>query len=100
MTMKDDLANRSTDIHWPPGFDPLKADLFSHNELFIKASCERVWQHIIEAPKWPQWYPNSGDVRIVKLDEKELHLSPDRPLMFNGSLKMATIIWRRAKANV
>ena len=22
MTMKDDLANRSTDIHWPPGFDP------------------------------------------------------------------------------
>jgi hypothetical protein len=26
MTMKDDLANRSTDIHWPPGFDPLNAD--------------------------------------------------------------------------
>jgi uncharacterized protein YndB with AHSA1/START domain len=65
MTMKDDLANRSPDIHWPPGFDPLKADLFSHNELFINASCERVWQHIIEAPKWPQWYPNSKDVRIV-----------------------------------
>jgi uncharacterized protein YndB with AHSA1/START domain len=65
MTMKDDLANRSTDIHWPPGFDPVKADLFSHNELFINASCERVWQHIIEAPKWPQWYPNSKDVRIV-----------------------------------
>ena len=65
MTMKDDLANRSPDIHWPPGFDPLKADLFSHNELFINASCERVWQHIIEATKWPQWYPNSKDVRIV-----------------------------------
>lgn len=65
MTMKNDLANRSPDIHWPPGFDPLKADLFSHNELFINASCERVWQHIIEAPKWPQWYPNSKDVRIV-----------------------------------
>jgi hypothetical protein len=65
MTMKEDLANRSTDIHWPPGFDPLNADLFSHNELFISASCERVWQHIIEATKWPQWYPNSKDVRIV-----------------------------------
>jgi uncharacterized protein YndB with AHSA1/START domain len=65
MTMKEDLTNRSPDIHWPPGFDPLKADLFSHNELFINASCERVWQHIIEAPRWPQWYPNSKDVRIV-----------------------------------
>ena len=65
MTMKEDLANRSTDMHWPPEFDPLNADLFSHNELFINASCERVWQHIIEATKWPQWYPNSKDVRIV-----------------------------------
>src|SRR5258706_973824 len=65
MTMKDDLANRSTDIHWPPGFDPVTADLFSHNELLINASCERTWQHIIEAPRWPQWYPNAKDVRIV-----------------------------------
>jgi hypothetical protein len=65
MTMKADLANRSPEIHWPPGFDPLKADLFSHNELFINATCERVRQHLIEAPKWPQWYPNSKDVRIV-----------------------------------
>src|SRR3979411_401937 len=65
MTMKDDLANRSPDIHWQPGFDPLKADLFSHNELLIDASCERVWQHIIEAPQWPQWYPDSRDGRVV-----------------------------------
>jgi len=65
MTMKDNLANRSPDIHWPPGFDPLKADLFSHNELLINASYERIWRHVIEALKWPQWYPNSKDVRIV-----------------------------------
>jgi hypothetical protein len=47
MTMKDDLANRSRDIHWPAGFDPAQADLFAHNELVIHAPCERVWQHII-----------------------------------------------------
>ncbi|RUL65764.1 hypothetical protein EKH79_03370 [Dyella dinghuensis] len=64
-TMKDDLKNRSHDIHWPNGFDPEKADLFSHNELVIHASCERVWKHIIDADKWPQWYPNSKDVRII-----------------------------------
>jgi Polyketide cyclase / dehydrase and lipid transport len=65
MTMKDDLANRATAIHWPDGFDPATADLFSHNALQIDASCERAWRHIVEATKWPEWYPNSKDVQIV-----------------------------------
>jgi hypothetical protein len=65
MSMKDDLANRSPDIHWPDGFTPADADLFSHNELLIHASCERVWKHIVEATRWPQWYPNSSSVEIL-----------------------------------
>jgi uncharacterized protein YndB with AHSA1/START domain len=63
--MKDDLANRSPNIHWPEGFSPDKADLFSHNELIINAPCERVWKHIVVATKWPEWYPNSKDIHIV-----------------------------------
>ena len=63
--MKDDLANRSLEIHWPNGFTPADADLFSHNELLINAPCERVWRHIVEATKWPQWYPNSSGVEIL-----------------------------------
>ena len=65
MTMKTDLANRSPEIHWPEGFDPSQADLFSHNELVIQAPCERVWSKIIDATQWPTWYPNSKDVRIL-----------------------------------
>lgn len=65
MTMQDDLANRSLDIHWPDGFAPADADLFSHNELLINASCERIWRHIVEATKWPEWYPNSKAVQIL-----------------------------------
>jgi uncharacterized protein YndB with AHSA1/START domain len=65
MTMKDDLAHRSRDIHWPTGFDPARADLFAHNELVIHAPCERVWQHIIDAAKWPEWYPNAKAVQIM-----------------------------------
>lgn len=68
MTMKEDLENRSTEIHWPEGFSPADADLFSHNELFINASCEQVWSHIIDASKWPAWYPNSKDVRLLNGD--------------------------------
>jgi uncharacterized protein YndB with AHSA1/START domain len=64
MTVRDDLANRSSAIHWPAGFAPTGADLFSHNEGIVNASCERVWKHIVEAVKWPEWYPNAKDVRI------------------------------------
>ena len=64
MSMQNDLAHRSPDIHWPAGFEPAKADLFAHNELLVNASCERVWSHIVDANKWPSWYPNSKDVQI------------------------------------
>jgi hypothetical protein len=60
-----DLANRSLDINWPKGFTRAEAELFSHNELFINASCERVWRHIVEATKWSDWYPNSKNVQIL-----------------------------------
>ena len=65
MSMKSDLANREKDIHWPQGFDPTQADLFSHNELLINASCARIWSHIIDANKWPEWYPNAKEVKIT-----------------------------------
>jgi uncharacterized protein YndB with AHSA1/START domain len=35
-----------------------------HNELSINASCEQVWQRLIEARKWPEWYPNAKNVEI------------------------------------
>jgi uncharacterized protein YndB with AHSA1/START domain len=65
MTMKDDLTHREKDIHWPLGFDPSKADLFSHNSLLIHASCEKIWSHIVDATTWPSWYPNSKNVQIT-----------------------------------
>jgi hypothetical protein len=64
MSMNYDLAHRSPDIHWPAGFEPEKADLFAHNDLLINASCERIFTHIIEANRWPTWYPNSKDVVV------------------------------------
>jgi hypothetical protein len=64
-TIKDDLAKRSPDIHWPAGFSPSDAVLFAHNEVVIKAPCATVWQHLIEAQNWPAWYPNAQDVKIA-----------------------------------
>jgi hypothetical protein len=65
MDRNRDWANRNADIHWPAGFTPDDADLFAHNEMLIKAPCATVWRHLVEAPKWPQWYPNSQNVRII-----------------------------------
>ena len=64
-TIKDDLAKRSQDIHWPSGFSPGEATLFAHNEVFIKASCETVWRRLVDAQNWPKWYPNAQDVKIA-----------------------------------
>ena len=61
----DDFAKRSSEIHWPAGYAPKDADLFAHNELSINASCGTVWKHIVEATKWPEWYPNAHDVKIT-----------------------------------
>ncbi len=59
----------------------------------------RIVEHEMFVSLFPNW-KGQRQARIVKLDENELHLSPNRPLMFNGSLRMATIIWRRANPNV
>jgi hypothetical protein len=63
--VSDDAAKRSSEIHWRSGFSPDDADLFAHNEIFIKAPASAVWRHLVEAQKWPEWYPNSQDVQIV-----------------------------------
>jgi Lipocalin-like domain len=56
---------------------------------------KRIVEHEMFVSLFPNWR-GQRQARIVILDEMELHLSPNRPLMFDGSLKMATIIWRRA----
>jgi hypothetical protein len=60
-----DLAQRSAQIHWPGTPDPAHADVFSHNEINIDASCSVVWAHLVDASRWPSWYPNSHNVRFA-----------------------------------
>jgi hypothetical protein len=60
-----DLAHRSPDIHWPADLSPELADMFSHNEIIIRADCSTIWRHLVAARKWPYWYPNAHDVRLL-----------------------------------
>ena len=68
-----DWPLRSSDIHWPAGHTPADADLFAHNELLIDTSCSIVWQHLVEAKTWPEWYPNSHNVKLLNSPDGRLH---------------------------
>lgn len=59
------LREASPLIHWPRGLEPQNADVFVHNEAWIKASPEVVWANLIDATAWPSWYSNSADVHLA-----------------------------------
>jgi hypothetical protein len=68
-----DWPLRSSEIHWPAGHTPPDADLFAHNELLIHAPCSIVWQHLVQAQTWPEWYPNSHNVKLLNSTDGKLH---------------------------
>ena len=55
---------RSPTINWPEKYDPNRTPVYVRNELHIAAPAETVWAWLIRAPAWPDWYPNSHNVRI------------------------------------
>lgn len=60
---------------------------------------QRTVEHGMAISLFPNW---TGDrqLRIVELDGDILRLHTDGPSMFNGSLKNATVTWRRAAPNL
>jgi hypothetical protein len=73
LTFNGDGMQRSKQIHWPDDFHPEQADLFAHNEIVIRASCEKVFANLVDAPEWPSWYPNSHNVKLLNSPDGKLH---------------------------
>jgi hypothetical protein len=63
-TVSRDWAERSPEIHWPTTMFNGAAEIFTHNQIEINASCATVWEHLVQAGVWPQWCPFSGKVQI------------------------------------
>ena len=72
-----DLSQASSQIHWPHGFDPKTADAFVHNEIFIKAPANVIWDNLVKATEWPEWYSNSSDMQIAGGGKTELEADVD-----------------------
>jgi uncharacterized protein YndB with AHSA1/START domain len=57
-------ANKEREINWPEGFLPENSPVHVRNELFMKAPAAKVWDKLIHAALWPEWYSNSANVVI------------------------------------
>lgn len=67
-----DVAKASPLIQWPKGFEPASADAYVHNDIWIKAPAAVIWDNLVRAPEWPQWYSNSADVSVDGPDRARL----------------------------
>lgn len=56
------------EIEWPEGYHPDECPLHVRNELEMSVPCDQVWQHLVRAPLWPTWYPNSFRVRLSQAE--------------------------------
>ena len=64
MSVIEDIQHRSAHIRWPEGIVPEQADLFAHNDIVIAAPPGKIWEHLIHATAWPDWYSNASDVTV------------------------------------
>ena len=52
-------------INWPEDYAPDSAGFFVHNKVDIKAPPEVVWDILIQAETWPEWYEGASDVEVI-----------------------------------
>jgi uncharacterized protein YndB with AHSA1/START domain len=50
-------------IEWPDRYAPDRVAARVSNEITIAAPPSAVWAWLINATRWPEWYPNSSAVR-------------------------------------
>jgi len=64
----------SETIHWPERHHPDVSGVHVKNHLEIQLSPRAVWDRLIHAKDWPEWYPNAANVRLLNDDGDALKL--------------------------
>ena len=64
------MSEPSGRIHWPDEFRPESCAVHVRNELQMKVPAERVWDALVHAKRWPEWYPNAKKV-VLRNQEGE-----------------------------
>jgi|HubBroStandDraft_4_1064222.scaffolds.fasta_scaffold252588_1 uncharacterized protein YndB with AHSA1/START domain len=61
-------------IRWPEQYAPANTAVFVSNQLEMNAPPEAVWEWLLRADLWPQWYPNSKNLTYLEPSEGPLQL--------------------------
>ncbi len=61
--------NNSEKINWTDEYNPDKSKFFVHNEIEINASANIVWEFLIDALKWEEWYRGAKNVSYANLTD-------------------------------
>lgn len=69
-------------IHWPDKFNPKGSDFYVHNEIEINASPAQVWQLLIQAKNWRNWY--DGIQHIQFEDTTQQNLAKETQVFWNS----------------
>ncbi len=63
----------SEKINWPENYKLEDAQFFVHNEIEIKAKPQTVWEVLIRAEEWPDWYEGASNVSVLSNNSADLN---------------------------
>ena len=55
----------SDQIRWPEAYEPEKATFNIVNEIEVEAPPEDVWNLLVRAGEWPDWYEGASNVQLL-----------------------------------
>ena len=70
----------------------------AYSGRFFVDEDQNLLRHEMAVSLFPNWL-GQKQVRLAKLDGDTLQLAPDEPQFFNGSLRTALLLWKRAPTN-
>jgi uncharacterized protein YndB with AHSA1/START domain len=65
----------SPSIRWPAEFEPARCSVYVSNEIELAVPPDRVWERLIRATDWPDWYSNAKRVRFLEGPPPKLALN-------------------------
>ncbi len=71
----------SEKINWPEDYLPKDADFYVHNMIQVNAKPEEIWNLLVNAEDWPNWYEGMTNVKV--LNSEESLLESDTKLKFS-----------------
>lgn len=66
------MAQPNPGINWPEEYEPSRSKFYVHNEIEINTPPAVVWEILMQAEQWPDWYEGASDVRLIDQNSKSL----------------------------